>query len=112
MLSSIIRPSKNIIHPRATIARPRVAFHHLRDILVRNPPPSLLFHSARARTYHATAPLALQPQVRAISLWSIPKLALRTVRIPFIVAGTTITTASIASNKLQGNFLIIDIIIA
>lgn len=104
MLSSIIQSSKKILHPRATIARPRVAFHHLRDISVRNPPPSLLFHSARARTYHATTSLALQPQVRATSLRLIPKLALRTVRIPFIVAGTTITTASFASNKFQGNF--------
>lgn len=104
MLSSVIRSSKNIIHLRATISRPRVAFHHLRDVSVSNPPPSLLFHSARTRTYHTTTSLALQSQVRAISLLSIPKLALRTVRIPFIVAGTTITTASIASNKFQGNF--------
>ncbi|CAO0794052.1 unnamed protein product [Mucor circinelloides] len=101
MLSSIIRSSKAVLHPRATIARPRVSYHHLRDTLARQGPPSLLFHSARARAYHATTPLALQPQVRAISLWSIPKLALRSVRLPFIVAGTTITTASIASNKFQ-----------
>lgn len=104
MLSSIIRSSRAVLHPRLTIARPRVSYNHLRGTSVRQGPPSLLFHSARARAraYHATTPLALQPQVRAISLWSIPKLALRSVRLPFIVAGTTITTASIASNKFQG----------
>ncbi|KAI8638285.1 P-loop containing nucleoside triphosphate hydrolase protein [Parasitella parasitica] len=101
MLSSIIRSSRATIHPRTTAARPRVALHHLHNTPVRQIPPSLLFHSGRAHTYHTTTPLALRPQVRAISLWTLPKLALRTVRMPFIVAGTTITTASIASTKFQ-----------
>ncbi|CEP10990.1 hypothetical protein [Parasitella parasitica] len=79
-------------------SRPRVALHRLHNTPVRQIPPSLLFRSARARTYHGTAPLALQPQARAISLWSLANSALKTVRMPFLVAGTTITTASIASN--------------
>jgi hypothetical protein len=35
-------------------------------------------------------------------MWTIPKMALRTVRLPAIVAGTTLTTATLASNKFQG----------
>jgi hypothetical protein len=44
----------------------------------------------------------LQNQVRSIQVGSIPKLALRAFRLPAFVAGTTITGATIANNKLQG----------
>lgn len=103
MITNILRQSKaivNLAQPRLP-NKTRLPYHQLRDLSGFHKPPPLLHHSARVRTYHA-APLILQPQVRAISFWTIPKLALRTVRFPAIVAGTTLTGATLATNKLQG----------
>lgn len=104
MISKIIRSSTNLLHPKVNISRTRLPCRQLRVLSGFHAPPPLLYHSTRARTYHA-APLVLQSQVRAISLWTLPKMALRTVRLPAIVAGTTLTTATIASNKFQGKNL-------
>ena len=103
MITKILGSGKAMtqcLHPRAT-SRGRLPFHQLRDLSGFHKPPPLLHHSARVRTYHA-APLILQTQVRAISIWTIPKIALRSIRVPAIIAGTAVTGTTIATNKLQG----------
>jgi hypothetical protein len=103
MITNILRQSKaivNSLHPRTT-CKSRLPFHQLRDLSGFHKPPPLLHHAARVRTYHA-APLVLQTQVRAISVWTIPKIALRTIRVPAIIAGTAVTGTTLATNKLQG----------
>ncbi|KAG1569207.1 hypothetical protein G6F50_006590 [Rhizopus delemar] len=86
-----------------SVTRSPRSFHHLRDFSKFQTIP-LLHHAPRIRTYHAVRPptaLILQNQVRSIQLGAIPKLALRAFRLPVVVAGTTITGATIANNKLQ-----------
>lgn len=104
MITSILRQNRAIattLHPR-TVSRTRLPFTQLRDLSGFHKPPPLLHHSARVRTYHA-APLMLQTtQVRAFSLWTIPKIALRSIRVPAIIAGTAVTGTTLATNKLQG----------
>lgn len=103
MITNILRQSKaitNLLHPRTT-SRARVPFRQLRDLSGFHKPPPLLHHGGRVRTYHA-APLVLQTQVRSLNIWSIPKMAIRTIRVPAIVATTTVAGTTLATNKLQG----------
>lgn len=103
MITHILRQSKAItsaLHPRIA-SRTRVPFRQLRDLSGFHKPPPLLYHCARVRTYHA-APLVLQTQVRSINIWTIPRIALRSVRIPAIIATTAVTGTTLATNKLQG----------
>ena len=102
MITQILRQGKPLTHTLSMTRSPR-SFHHLSDCKFYSPP--LLHHVPRIRTYHAVPPstsLILQNQVRSIQVGSIPKLALRAFRLPAFVAGTTITGATIANNKLQG----------
>lgn len=103
MITNILRQSKAItcvLHPKTT-SRARVPFRQLRDLSGFYKPPPLLHHGGRVRTYHA-APLVLQAQVRAINIWTIPRMALKTVRVPAIIATTAVTGTTLATNKLQG----------
>ncbi|KAI9247918.1 P-loop containing nucleoside triphosphate hydrolase protein [Helicostylum pulchrum] len=102
MITNILRQSKAItcvLHPKTT-SRARVPFRQLRDLSGFYKPPPLLHHGGRVRTYHA-APLVLQAQVRAINIWTIPRMALKTVRVPAIIATTAVTGTTLATNKLQ-----------
>ncbi|KAI8988664.1 P-loop containing nucleoside triphosphate hydrolase protein, partial [Pilobolus umbonatus] len=85
--------SRTLVQSTPFIHNPRL-FHQLRDHV-----PPLLHHSGRYRTYHAV-PLT-HSQIRSINLFSIPRIAIKAVRLPVIIAGTTVTGATIASNKLQ-----------
>jgi hypothetical protein len=103
MITNILRQSKAIattLHPKP-ISRTRLPFTQLRDLSGFHKPPPLLHHSARVRTYHA-APLVLQTTSRAFSLWTIPRIALKSIRVPAIIAGTAVTGTTLATNKLQG----------
>lgn len=103
MITHILRQSKaitNALHPRM-VTRTRVPFRQLRDLSGFHKPPPLLHHGGRVRTYHA-APLVLQTQVRSIGMWTIPRIVLRSVRVPAIIATTAVTGTTLATNKLQG----------
>ncbi|KAI7895306.1 P-loop containing nucleoside triphosphate hydrolase protein [Mucor mucedo] len=102
MITHILRQSKAItstLHPRIA-SRTRVPFRQLRDLSGFHKPPPLLHHGGRVRTYHA-APLVLQTQVRSIGIWTIPRIVLRSVRVPAIIATTAVTGTTLATNKLQ-----------
>ncbi|OBZ86149.1 Protein msp1, mitochondrial [Choanephora cucurbitarum] len=58
-------------------------------------------HNAAISSSQLKTPLVLQSHIRSASMLSFSRVALRTTRLPAIVAGATLTTATMATNKLQ-----------
>lgn len=62
----------------------------------------LLHHSTRARFFsHAAAMPAMQ--VRSIGFSSIPRMTISVLRLPTLLAGTTVAGVTLANNKISGN---------
>ncbi|KAI9471944.1 MAG: P-loop containing nucleoside triphosphate hydrolase protein [Benjaminiella poitrasii] len=100
MISKIIQANKSLVHSKLSSIRTKSSFHQIGNSSRLKTSLPFLQHSSRIHTYHATT-LVLPSQIRTVNLEIIPRLALRSVRGPIIIAGATLTTVSIATNKLQ-----------
>lgn len=69
--------------------------------------PSLLDANARTRSFsYAPAPaLALNHQIRFIGFSSIPRLTMHALRVPALIAGTTVAGVTVANSKINGTYL-------
>ena len=97
-LSSSI-PNKNAYHHLGTSTTTTNNLYYQQQRLI-----PLLQHSPRVRFFSNVAPSMVlhNQQIRSIAFSSVPRMALSALRLPTLVAGTTVAGVTLANNKITG----------